>query len=351
MDIRSLLKTVVEKGASDLIIVAGVSPILRIGGALVPADSTKLSIADAKELVYGLLNKDQAESFEKGKEMDLSYELKDYARFRVNIHYQKGTVAAALRLIPSDIPTIEDLRLPKVITDLANLERGLVLVTGPTGSGKTTTQACMVDIVNNSKSRHVITIEDPLEYIHSNKKSIIEQREVGIDTDSFNAALKRVLRQNPDVILIGEMRDLETIQTALTAAETGHLVISTLHTNDAIQSIDRIIDVFPPYQQSQVRLQLSLCLQGIVAQQLIPRLDKKGLVVAVEILMATPAVRNLIRKAASQEIYSMLDIGAKYGMQSMDSALKILYNNKIIGYEEALAHASNQEHFERIVAS
>jgi len=348
--IDDLLKTVVEKKASDLLIVAGSAPILRINGVLYPADSAKLSADESKAIIYGLLNKEQISSFESTREFDSSYELKGFARFRVNVHYQKGTVAAALRLIPADIPRLEDLRLPKIVADLASLERGLVLVTGPTGSGKTTTQACMVDIINNNRNRHIITIEDPIEYLHENKKCIIEQREVGIDTDSFNAALKRVLRQNPDVILVGEMRDLETIQTALTAAETGHLVISTLHTNDAVQSIDRIIDVFPPYQQSQIRLQLSLSLQGIIAQQLIPKIDKKGLVVAVEILIATTAVRNLIRKASSQEIYSMLEIGSKFGMQGMDRSIKILYQNKQISYEDALAHAIDQEHFEKTLS-
>ena len=347
MDINSLLRTVVERGASDLIITAGTTPILRLGGTLQPADAARFSAEEAKSIIYSMLNKEQIASFESTKELDLSYELKGASRFRVNVHYQRGTIAAALRLIPTEIPNMEDLRLPKIVADLSSLERGLVLVTGPTGSGKTTTQACMVDMINKNQSKHIITIEDPIEYVHSNNRCIIEQREVGIDTDSFNAALKRVLRQNPDVILVGEMRDLETIQTALTAAETGHLVISTLHTNDAIQSIDRIIDVFPPHQQSQVRLQLSLSLQGIIAQQLVPRMDKKGLVAAIEILISTSAVKNLIRKAQSQEIYSMMDIGAKFGMQSMDAALKILYKNKVITYDEALAHSISPEHFEK----
>lgn len=350
MEIANLLRSVVEKGASDLIIAAGITPMLRINGELVPADPKPLGPDEAKTLIYCLLNKSQIETFENTKEMDSAYELKDYARFRVNVHYQRGTVAATLRQIPTEIPKMEDLRLPKIIADLANLERGLVLVTGPTGSGKTTTQACMVDMINSNRSRHIITIEDPIEYLHANKKCVIEQREVGIDTDSFNNALKRVLRQNPDVILVGEMRDLETIQTAITAAETGHLVISTLHTNDSVQAIDRMIDVFPPHQQAQVRMQLSLSLQGIIAQQLLPRMDKKGMIVAMEILIATSAVRNLIRKGVAQEIYTMLDIGSKYGMQSMDNSLKALYQNKLISYDEALGHALNQEHFERLIS-
>jgi len=347
MEINSLLNTVVDKGASDLIIVAGTSPILRINGALAPIDTTRLSDAESKSLIYSLLSPKQIETLERTKELDCSYEIKDLSRFRVNVHYQRGTVAAALRPIPTDIPRLEDLHLPKAVADFANFERGLVLVTGPTGSGKTTTQACMIDLINQSRSLHIITVEDPIEYLHANKRSIVEQREVGFDTESFSVALKYVLRQNPDVILVGEMRDLETIQTAITAAETGHLVISTLHTNDAVQSIDRMVDVFPPHQQSQVRMQLSLSLQGIIAQQLIPKMDKRGMVVATEVLVATSAIRNLIRKGTTQEISSMLDIGAKFGMMSMDACLKNLYKNKTITYEEALAHAISQEHFEK----
>jgi twitching motility protein PilT len=348
METNSLLQKVVEKGASDLLIIANAPPILRVNDAISYLGSEVLSESGSKALIYGLLTPKQIATFEKEKELDCSYELKDTARFRVNVHYQRGTVAASLRLIPSNIPSMEELGLPKVVADFANIERGMILVTGPTGAGKTTTQACMVDMINKGKSRHVITIEDPIEYTHKNNKSIIEQREVGIDTDSFNSALKRVLRQNPDVILIGEMRDLETIQTAITAAETGHLVISTLHTNDSVQSIDRIIDVFPPHQQSQVRMQVSLSLQGIIAQQLVTKKDNSGLIVATEVLIPTSAVRNLIRKGSTQEIYSMLDIGSKYGMMSMDASLKNLFKNKLITYEEALLHAVNLEHFERL---
>ncbi len=347
MDINSLLKKVVDEGASDLLIVVGVPPVLRVNNELTFADSTQLTPEAAQQLIYSLLTKEQIAEFEENKELDSGYDLRGYSRFRVNIHYQKGTVAASLRPIPADIPTMEDLRLPKIVADLAMMERGLVLVTGPTGAGKTTTQACMVDIINKKKGSHIITIEDPIEYMHTNNKSIIEQREVGTDTDSFNSALKRVLRQNPDVILVGEMRDLETIQTAITAAETGHLVISTLHTNDAVQAIDRMIDVFPPHQQSQIRMQLSLSLQGILAQQLIPRMDKSGMVVACEILIATSAIRNIIRKGQTQEIYSMLEIGGKFGMLGMDTSLKTLYQSKIISYEEAFAHAISQEHFDK----
>ena len=350
MDINTLLNTVVEKGSSDLIITEGAAPMMRINGSLSPATNEILNAEQAKELIFGILNSSQIETFERSKELNLGYEIKGLARFRVNVHYQKQTVAAALRPIPKTIPSQEELNLPNTIADFAALERGLVLVTGPTGSGKTTTQACMVNIINSTQSRHIITIEDPIEYIHMNKKSLIEQREVGTDTDSFSNALINALRQNPDVILVGEMRDIDTIHTALTAAETGHLVISTLHTNDAVQAIDRIIDVFPPHQQAQIRVQLSLSLQGIIAQQLIPRMDGRGLIVATEVMVATSAVRNLIRKSSIHEIYSMLEIGAKYGMQGMDSSIKNLYKNKTISYDEALSHAINQENFDKMIS-
>ncbi len=350
MEIRTLLKSMPERDATDLILAAGAAPVLRVNGKLVQTDYAALTADTAKTLIYSMLNPAQKEKFEATKELDFPYEIAGLARFRVNLHMQKGSAAAAIRIIPEEIPRLEDLNLPKAIADLANETRGLVLVTGPTGAGKTTTQACMIDIINSARSGHIITIEDPIEYVHKHKKSIVEQREVGIDTDSFNIALRNVLRQNPDVILIGEMRDLESIQVAITAAETGHLVISTLHTNDAVQTIDRIIDVFPPHQQSQIRLQLSLSLTGVVAQQLIPRADGRGLIVAVEILKITTGVRNIIRKAQTQEIYSMMEIGGKYGMQTMDSSLKGLYQAKLITYEDALSRAINPEHLQKTLS-
>ncbi len=350
MDLDSLLKMMIEKSASDLLLVADSPPILRISGSLVKVSENVLSSLDIQNLIQRILIEEQKDSFNKNKELDLPYEIPSLARFRVNLHWEKGSPAAAIRAIPFKIPTLEELRLPKAVAELSNLPRGLVLVSGPTGCGKTTTQACMVDIINSTRPCHIITIEDPIEYIHKHKKAIVEQREVGIDTASFNVALKYALRQNPDVILVGEMRDLETIATAITAAETGHLVISTLHTNDSIQAIDRIIDVFPPHQQTQIRIQVSLTLQGIIAQQLLPRVDGKGLIVATEILKGTIGIRNLIRKAQSQEIYSMIEIGAKYGMQSMDSALKGLYQRKLISYEEALGRAINPEHLQKILS-
>lgn len=349
MEIKALLNIVVEKGASDLLLLADNPPILRIGGKLVNLGDVALYKDEIQQLIYSLLTKDQQERLEKGKELDSSFELSGFSRFRINAHYQKGTVAASIRTIPTEIPTIESLRLPKAAYDFIKEPRGLILVTGPTGAGKSTTQAAMIDSINNSKSVHIITVEDPIEFVHTNKKSIIEQREVGIDTISFPNALHRILRQDPDVILIGEMRELETISTAITAAETGHLVISTLHTNDAVQTIDRIIDVFPPHQQNQVRMQLSLSLQGVISQQLLPRADGLGQVLATEILKVNSAVRNIIRKGSTQDIYSIMEIGAKYGMQTMDTTLKNLYQDGIITYEAALERAVNQENLGKLM--
>ena len=349
MDIKSLLKQVVAENSTDLIIVADAPPMFRISGELVPASKEVLTAEASRELIYNLLAPSQKERFEREKELDVSYELPGIARFRVNVHYQKGSVAAALRPISEKIPSLEELNLPKAIAELANEPRGLVLVTGPTGCGKTTTQACMIDIINSNRHAHIITIEDPIEYLHHNRKSIVEQREVGIDTASFATALREALRQNPNVILVGEMRDLETISTAVTAAETGHLVISTLHTNDSVQAVDRIVDAFPPHSQQQIRLQLSLTLQVVIAQQLLPKRDGKGLIPAVEILRATPAIRNIIRKAATADIYSMMEIGAKYGMQTMDGALKDLCQKGLLTKEEALSRAINQENLSRLL--
>ncbi|MCX5749505.1 MAG: type IV pilus twitching motility protein PilT [Candidatus Saganbacteria bacterium] len=350
MEIKTLLKTVTQKGASDLIIVANSKPIIRLGGSLIPLGEETLDKAKAKELIYSMLTPHQIEIFERTKELDSSYELQGVCRFRVNVHFQEDSVAASLRTIPSEIPSAKSMMLPDIINEFIKEPRGMVLITGPTGSGKSTTQAVMIDIVNSTKSRHIITIEDPVEFMHKNKKSIIEQREIGQDTESFSAALTHVLRQNPDVILIGEMRDVETISIAITAAETGHLVISTLHTNDAVQTIDRIIDVFPPHQQNQIRTQLALTLRGVISQQLIPRSDGKGLVLAAEVLVINQAVSNIIRKGNTQEISSMIEIGSKYGMQTMDAALKNLYREGLISYENAMARAVNPENLEKLLA-
>jgi twitching motility protein PilT len=333
-DIRELLKMMEKKKASDLYIVADSPPVLRIGGRLVSSTFDFVNAEKAKELIYQILNEDLTRELEKEKELDCSFNLPGVARFRVNVHFQKGTVAAAFRTVPIEIPSREDLLLPPIIEELSNEPNGFVLVTGPTGSGKSTTLSVMIDYINRTRDCHIITIEDPIEYIHLHNRSTIEQREVGIDTRAFQEALKRALRQDPNVILVGEMRDLETMATAITAAETGHLVLSTLHTNDAVQAVDRMIDVFPPHQQDQIRLQLSLTLRGILSQRLLPRLDGKGRVVAVEILKVTPAVANIVRKGKTHEIYSIMEIGAEKGMKTMKTALKELFESGLIAFEE-----------------
>ncbi len=339
MELTDLLEEVLRREASDLHLSVGTPPVIRIHGDLVRLDYPKLTPKDTKEMVYSILTSEQRERLEKNLELDFSYSLPGKARFRVNIYHQRNSLAAAFRFIPVEIKTLEELGLPKILETLARKPRGFVLVTGPTGSGKTTTLAALINIINETRNLHIMTIEDPIEYLHHHKKSIVNQREVGLDTKSFANALKYVLRQDPDVILIGEMRDVETIATALTAAETGHLVFATLHTPDAPQSIDRIIDVFPPHQQQQVRIQLAGTLQGIVAQQLLQTRDGRGRVVAVEVLFATPAVRNLIREAKGHQIYNVMQTGQKYGMQTMDQALADLYGRGKISYEMAMARA------------
>lgn len=339
MELTDLLEEVLQREASDLHLTVGTPPVIRIHGDLIRLDYPKLTPKDTKEMVYSILTSEQREKLEKNLELDFSYSLPGKARFRVNIYYQRNTLAAAFRFIPVEIKTLEELGLPKVLETLARRPRGFVLVTGPTGSGKTTTLAALINIINETRNVHIMTIEDPIEYLHHHKRSIVNQREVGSDTKSFANALKYVLRQDPDVILIGEMRDVETIAIALTAAETGHLVFATLHTPDAPQSIDRIIDVFPPHQQQQVRIQLAGTLQGIVAQQLLQTRDGRGRVVAVEVLFATPAVRNLIREAKAHQIYNVMQTGQKYGMQTMDQALADLYRRGKISYEMAVARA------------
>ncbi len=342
MQISALLDTMQKHEASDLLLTVSSPPVLRVNTDLVLTSSPSLTPESVKELVYQMLSAEQKAELEKEKELDLAYQNGD-SRFRVNVHFERGNLGCSVRRIPLKIPSLTELKVPSIVGDLAKLPRGLILVTGPTGSGKSTTQAAMIDLVNNLRPCHIITVEDPIEYLHTNKKAIVEQREVGIDTHSFANALRRILRQNPDVILVGEMRDLETIQTAITAAETGHLVISTLHTPDAAQAVDRIIDVFPPHQQNQIRLQLSLTLQGVVAQLLLQKKDKKGVVPAIEILIANSAVRNIIRKAATQDLYSVMETSSKAGMVTLDAALKNLYSSGQISREEALDHARNPE--------
>lgn len=334
MDMKELLIVLEKKKASDLYIVAESPPVFRIAGHLVSSGFDFLTSEKAKELIYQLLTDDLKAEFEAERELDFSVNLPGIARFRVNVHFQKGSVAAAFRTVPIEIPSREELLLPPIIEELADEQHGLVLLTGPTGCGKSTTLAVMIDYINRTRDSHIITIEDPIEFVHLHNRSTIEQREVGIDTKSFHEALKRSLRQDPNVILVGEMRDLETISTAITAAETGHLIFSTLHTNDSVQAIDRIIDVFPPYQQEQIRLQLSLTLKGILAQRLLTRVDGKGRVVAIEILKVTPAISNIIRKGKTHEIYSMMEIGSEKGMKTMPAALKELFEKGLVAYED-----------------
>ncbi|MFH1259852.1 MAG: type IV pilus twitching motility protein PilT [Elusimicrobiota bacterium] len=346
MKINDLLRDMDKKEASDLHLVVGTPPVYRVSQDLKPSSNESLNPEDVKALSYEMLRDDQKETFENTKELDFAYEIEN-SRFRVNLHYERGNVGCSVRRIPKLIPSRDQLHLPATVEKFCTERKGLILVTGPTGSGKSTTQAYMIDKINRDRACHIITIEDPIEYLHLHKKSLVEQREVGIDTDSFTMALKRVLRQDPDVILVGEMRDLETIQIALTAAETGHLVISTLHTVDAPQSIDRIIDVFPPHQQNQVRMQLSLVLRGIVAQQLVPQRSGRGVAPAIEIMVATHAVKNIIRKSSTQELYSMMEIGKEYGMQSLDSSLLEMFKSGIISKEEALVRAANVSQMEK----
>jgi twitching motility protein PilT len=337
-----LLNVMIEKGASDLHITTGSPPRLRIDGKLMPIDphAQPLSPQETKALCYSVLTDAQKHKFEQKNELDFSFGIKGLSRFRANTFIQRGAVAGAFRAVPFGLKTFKELGLPDMVSDLAKKPRGLILVTGPTGSGKSTTLAAIVDKINNERYDHIITIEDPIEYLHIHKKALINQREVTADTISFNDALRYVLRQDPDVVLIGEMRDLETIESALKVSETGHLTLATLHTNSALQSINRVIDVFPPHQQSQVRVQLSFVLEGVIAQQLLPRKSGQGRVLAVEMLIPTPAIRNLIREDKVHQIYSMMQSGqAQYGMITMNQSLFELYKNGAISERDALSRS------------
>lgn len=335
LDIQDILRLAAEKKSSDIHLAVENPPAFRIMGELVRTGDSNLKPDDTKQLAYSMMTPEHKRRFEELGEVDFSYSLPGIGRFRVNAFHQRGSVGIVIRLIPFTIPSFQDLRLPPVIVDLAKMNKGLVLVTGPTGSGKSTTLASMIDYINTNRRDHIITLEDPIEYLHRHKQSIVNQREVGADTMSFAAALRAVLRQDPDVILVGELRDLETISTALTAAETGHLVFSTLHTNDATQTVDRIIDVFPPSQQQQIRVLLAAVLQGVIAQQLMPKADGSGRVAGIEVLVATAAIRNMIREGKTHQIYTSIQTGARYGMQTMDKALIDLYTAGLISYEEA----------------
>ena len=342
ISLQQLLRAMIEKGASDLHITTGSPPQLRIDGALIPLKIPPLGPVETKQLCYSVLTEEQKIAFEKTSELDLSFGVKNLSRFRANVFLQRGAVAAAFRAIPYKVMGFDELGLPPIVAQLCNLPRGLVLVTGPTGSGKSTTLASMIDKINSETRQHIMTIEDPIEYLHPHKLSIVNQREIGTDTSSFKDALKYVLRQDPDVVLVGEMRDLETISAALTISETGHVVFATLHTNSAIQSINRIIDVFPAHQQPQVRAQLSFVLQAVMTQLLLPRADGPGRAVAMEVLIPNPAVRNLIREDKIHQIYSMMQTGQGVsGMQTMNQALFGLFNRKVISLDEAMARSSD----------
>lgn len=351
MRIDELLEQMVARGASDLHITVGTPPQIRIDEVLVPMEYDPLTPETVRDLVYSMLTEERIRRFEDELELDFSFGLEDLGRFRCNVFKQRNCVACVIRMIPLRIRSLEELRLPRVVSTFADLPKGLVLVTGATGSGKSTTLAALIDLINSTRRCHIITVEDPIEYVHQHKKSIVNQREVGTDTKSFASALKYVLREDPDVILIGEMRDLETIRAALTSAETGHLVFATLHTSDAVQTVNRIIDVFPSDEQEQVRTQLSFVLQAIIAQQLVPMADGSGRVVATEIMVATPAIRALIRESKAHQIYSIIQTSRGAGMQTMNQSLYSLYKRRLITAEEALARTLDRADLARLIES
>lgn len=347
---NQLLEIAVKTNASDLHLKVGSPPLLRIYGDLMPMTGVdSLTPEITKEMAMKILTQDQKEKFAENLGIDLSYEIPGLARFRTHVFQQKEVIGIVSRIIPLDIPPVEELNLPPIYKDLCKSPRGLILVTGATGCGKTTTQAALLDYINETIPAHIMTIEDPIEFIHKCKTSLVNQRQLDTDTYSFAEALKHVFRQDPDVILIGEMRDLETIQLAVTAAETGHLVLGTLHTTDTISTIDRIVDVFPPHQQQQVRSQLTVNLVGIISQILVKRIDKKGRIAAFEVLIAVPAIRALIREAKTYQISSVLQTGKRYGMQSLDQSLADLVSKKIVSYEEALTKSINPREFGQLV--
>jgi len=389
MTIDDLLRQTVAAKASDLHLTVGVAPVIRTWGKLQPLNHPALTPEDTFQLSYSMLNTFQKQKFEKNWELDLSYSVTGLGRFRVNVYRQRGSVGVAARVIPETIPAIEELNIPLVLKDLCRLPRGLILVSGPTGHGKSTSLAAMINFINAERAAHIVTIEDPIEYVHHHKKSIVNQRELGFDTQTFPNALRAVLREDPNVIMVGEMRDLETIAAALTIAETGHLVFATLHTANAAQSIDRIIDVFPPHQQQQIRVQVSTVLEAVISQQLLPNmqftghhaerrpvasavgaataravsvssageskrkdwptLEELGRVPAVEIMMATPAIRNLIRESKTHQIHTAIQTGAQFGMQTMDQALYALYTRRLVSLENALARAIFPEELRKLI--
>jgi twitching motility protein PilT len=349
MQVEELCQQMIEHNASDLHLAVGVPPQLRIDGDLFPMDAKPLTPVVTKDLAYSILTERQIKEFENDKELDMSFGIKGLSRFRVNMYLDRGSVTVAIRTIPYEIPSFEELGLPRAVREMADRPLGLILVCGPTGSGKSTTLATLVNKVNLERRCHVVTIEDPIEYLHAHKQSIVNQRELYADTHSFTAALKHILRQDPDVIMIGEMRDLETIEAALTVAETGHLVFATLHCNDATQSITRIVDVFPAHRQMQVRMQLSFVLEGVIVQKLLPKRSQNGRALALEVMVPTPGIRSLIREEKLQQIYSAISTGGQLGMQTMNQSLHKLYQSSQISYEQALEASLNQEDLLRLM--
>lgn len=339
--LRELLEDMCSKKASDLHITVGVPPLLRMDGEMMAVGEEKLTAQATTELAYSVLNEEQRKRFELENELDLSFGIQGMSRFRANVYMQRGAVAIAIRRIPFEIMPLEELGLPPAVLEFPKKNKGLVLVTGPTGSGKSTTLAALLDRINSERSVHIITIEDPIEYVHKHKRSVVNQREINTDTKSFPCALKYVLRQDPDVILVGEMRDLETIASALTIAETGHLVFATLHTNSAAEAVNRVVDVFPSEQQQQVLCQLAFVLEGVLTQQLIPKVGGLGRVLASELLIATPAIRAVIREKKLHQIYSLMQAGQKFGMQTMNQALYAIYKKRQISTEEALGRSTD----------
>jgi len=350
LNLHLLLKILVESNGSDLHITTNSPPQMRIDGHLLPMEFPPLNQVETKQLCYSVLTDAQKHKFEEENELDLSFGVKGLSRFRGNMFIQRGAVAGVFRVIPYKIMTFEELNLPPIVPELAARPRGLILVTGPTGSGKSTTLASIVDYININRSEHIVTIEDPIEYLHPHKGCLVNQREVGSDTKGFKNALKYVLRQDPDVVLIGELRDLETIEAALTLAETGHLCLATLHTNSCAQTINRIVDVFPPYQQTQIRAQLSFVLEGVLSQTLIPKMGSKGRALALEIMVPNAAIRNLIREDKVHQIYSQMQIGQdKFGMQTMNQSLFILYQKRMISLDEAIGRSQDPDELRQMI--
>lgn len=352
VDLHQLLKIMIEKGASDLHITTGSPPQFRIDGRLTPLNMPALTASDTKRLCYSVLTDLQRHHFEEESELDLSFGVKGLSRFRANVYRQRGAVAGAFRVIPFKTFSLQELGLPNIISDLTNKPSGLILVTGPTGCGKSTTLTSIIDKINTSRNQHILTVEDPIEYLHAHKGCLVNQREVHSDTKTFTIALKHILRQDPDIVLIGEMRDLDTIESALNISETGHLTFATLHTNNAVQSVNRIIDVFPPHQQPQVRAQLSFVLEGVICQRLIPRASGVGRVMSCEVMVPNAAIRALIRDDKVHQIYSQMQMGqSKYGMQTMNQSLFSLYSRGLISYKDALGHSTEPEELVQMIES